>query len=215
MASAAPGEGRTGREAHSWSRRRTLGLIAALAAPWPLPVQAQGQGDQILVVSRKRLLHETQHAQALSSAEIELTAELQRRVDAIKAELTAEEQELARLRGSLPRDEFDQRVATFDRRVRDERRRTQQHATNLQNALRTERLKLVESIGPLLEAVRVAKGAQLILNADQVLAVDHTTDVTAEVIAQFDAAVPPPVIPDLDALAPVENSPVPHEPPQQ
>ena len=211
MATAAQGTGLAG----SWTRRSALALILALAAPWPRAAQAQEAGGPVLLVSRKRLLHETAHAQALSKAEIELTAELQRRVNAVKAELTAEEQELAKLRGSLPRDEFDRRVAAFDRRVRDERRLTQQHATNLQNALRAERLKLVEAIGPLLEAVRATKGAQAILNADQVLAADPAIDITAEVIAQFNMTVPPPIIPELETLAPEESAPASVEPEQQ
>lgn len=211
MAIAAQGTGLAG----NWTRRGALGLILALAVPLPRAGQAQEEGGPVLLVSRKRLLNETAHAQALSKAEIELTAELQRRVDMVKAELAAEEQELAKLRNSLPRDEFDRRVALFDRRVRDERRLTQQHATKLQNALRAERLKLVEAIGPLLEAVRATKGAQAILNADQVLAADPAIDVTAEVIAQFNKTVPPPIIPDLKTLAPEEGAPAPSEPAQQ
>lgn len=163
---------------------------------------ASAQAPAILTVSRNRVLRETAHARLLSKAESDLTAELQARVDVVKAELNKEEQELARLRGTIDRSNFERRVAEFDERVRNERRMAQQHANNLQAALRAERLKLVEALTPLLEAVRADAGAQVILNSDQLLAADPANDVTAQVLERFNAEVPPPVIPDLDALAP-------------
>ena len=193
----------------SWTRREAVALaVLGLGLG-----QGLGQGlglgraaaDQpaILMVSRKRLLNDTAHARALLKAEIKLTAELQRRIDAVKAELAAEEQELARLRPTLDREVFDARVAAFDRKVRRQRRETQQHAAILQNVFRAERLKLVEALGPLLEEVRTARGASVILNSDQALTSDPALDVTDEVIARFDAIVPLPVVPGLDLLAPV------------
>ena len=181
-------------------RRREVLLAlagAALMAPF-----ASAQSPAILTVSRNRVLRETTHARLLSKAESDLTAELQARVDVVKAELNAEEQELARLRRTMDRSDFERRVAEFDERVRNERRTAQQHAKNLQAALRAERLKLVEALTPLLEAVRADAGAQVILNSDQLLTADPANDVTAQVLERFNAQVPPPVIPDLDALAP-------------
>ncbi len=187
-----------------WTRRRTIAL-AVLALGHGLGLgrgRAAADEAAILIVSRKRLLNDTAHARALLKAETELTAELQLQVDAIKAELTVEEQELARLRPTLEREVFAARVNAFDRKVRRQRRAAQKHAATLQNAFRAERLKLVEALGPLLEEVREAHGASVILNSDQVLAADPVIDVTDEVIARFNAAVPPPVIPGLDLLGP-------------
>ncbi|MDH3667397.1 MAG: OmpH family outer membrane protein [Paracoccaceae bacterium] len=184
-----------------WSRRQALFALGLTTVVQPVSV-ALAQSALILAVSRKRVLRDTSHARLLNQAETELTAELQSRVDAVKAELNAEEQELARLRGTLDRSDFARRVAEFDERVRNERRMAQQHAKNLQSALRAERLKLVEALTPLLEAVRVDSGAQIIVNTDQLLAADPAIDVTAQVIERFNAEVPPPSILNLDALAP-------------
>lgn len=166
-----------------------------------LPTQACA-GEQALVVSRKRVLNETDHARVLIEAEASLSAELQSEVDALKESLTAEEQELTRLRATLDRESFDQRVAEFDRRVRHERRDTQERAAMLQNAFRDERVKLVDALGPVLEAVRQEHGASLILNSDVVLAADPVLDVTDEVIERFNAAVPPVTIPRLAPAKP-------------
>jgi len=191
--------GATAPSSKSWTRRRTIALaVLALGLG-----RAAADEAVILIVSRKRLLNDTAHARALLKAETELTAELQLQVDAIKAELTVEEQELARLRPTLDREVFAARVAVFDRKVRRQRRAAQKYAAALQNAFRAERMKLVEALGPLLEGVREVHGASVILNSDQVLASDLALDVTDEVIARFNVTVPPPVVPGLDLLAPL------------
>ncbi len=207
-----------------WTRRKAIAL-AVLGPGLGLglgfgPGLGQGRAAAgeaaILMVSRQRLLNDTAHARALLKAEIELTGELQRWVDAVKAELSAEEQELARLRPTLDREVFAARVAAFDRKVRRQRREAQKSAAVLQNAFRAERRKLVEALGPLLEEVREARGASVVLNADQVLASDPAYDITDEVIARFNATVPPPVIPDLDVPGPaLAPTPPPGQPPAQ
>lgn len=195
-----------------WTRRKAIAL-AVLGLGLGLGLgRATADEAAILMVSRKRLLNDTTHARALLKAEIELTAELQRRIDAIKAELTAEEQELTRLRPTLDREVFAARVAAFDRNVRRQRRAAQKQAAALQSAFRAERLKLVEALDPLLEEVREANGASAILNSDQVLASDPALDVTDEVIARFNATVPPPVVPDLEVISPAQP---PAQPPAQ
>lgn len=190
----------------AWTRRTALGLLLLSFAT--APIWAQANGPAVLIVSRKRLLNETIAARKLLKAEIDLTAELQRRVDEIKAQFNAEEQELARLRPTLEHQEFEARVAEFDRNVRRERRQTQHRAAALQNAFRAARLKFVEALGPVMEEVRSARGASIILNAEQVLAADPAVDVTDEVIARVNASVPTPAIPDLDSLDPGPGTPL-------
>lgn len=193
-----------------WTRRKAIAL-AVFGLGFGLGQGlAAADAAAILTVSRKRLLNDTAHARALLKAEIELTAELQRWVDAIKAELSAEEQELARLRPTLDSEVFAARIAAFDRKVRRQRREAQKYVATLQNAFRAERRKLVEALGPLLEEAREARGASVILDIDQVLASDPEYDITDEVIVRFNTTVPPPEIPELEVLAPAqEDDPAP------
>lgn len=183
---------------HGWTRRRAL-AVAALPVLLALPARAQ-QGSRILVVSRKRLLNETGHARALVEAEQRLTAELQSRIDETKRELAAEEQKLARLRSTLPRDEFEARTAAFDRRVRRERREAQRQAAALQTAFRAERVKLVNALDAVLEEIRAERGASLILDEEQAMAIDPAIDITDAVIERFDATASPAAIPDLKEI---------------
>ncbi len=184
------------------TRRRLLAFLLVPAALSPWPGAARAQERPVLVVSRKRLLTETRQAKLLRDAEIRMGSELQARIDRIKEALNAEEKELADLRGRLERDVFNVRVATFDRKVRRQRRWAHQFAANLRNALQAERLKLVRAIGPVLATIRAERGAAVIIDADQVLAADPAIDVTDEAIARFDDSVPMPTLPDLDSLAP-------------
>ena len=195
----------------SWTRRKAIAL-----AVLPLGVGLDSglclAADQaiILVVSRKRLLNDTDLARALLKAEIELTSKLQLRIDAIKADLNTEEQELARLRPTLDREVFDVRVAKFDRKIRTQRREAQQQAAVLQSLFRAERLRLVNALGPLLEEARIAHDASIVLNSDQALASDPTLDITDEVIARFNAPVEPSAIADFETIsAGVEPAPNP------
>lgn len=178
-----------------WSRRAVLGLTLL-----PLAHGRALSQEAVLIISRKRLLNETEPARNLRKAEIDQTAALQRRVDEAKARLTAEEQELARLRPTMEREAFDARVAAFDKSVREVRRQTQRRAAALQKAFRDLRLQFVKALGPVLEAERIDRGAQIILNADQVLVADQAVDVTDEVIARINATVLTPPIPDIDQL---------------
>jgi len=201
-------EGTTARDA--WTRRAALRVVLGLplVPPAAVALAHSASRPQVLVVARQRLLSETETAKALQRAEIEMTAALQRRVDEIKAQFNAEEQELARLRPTMDRAEFDARVAEFDRNVRRERRQTQFRAAALQTAFREARLKFVEALSPVLGAVRAEHGAALILNADQALALDSTTDVTDEVIERVNQTVTMPPLPDLDKLDPGPETPL-------
>lgn len=180
-----------------WTRRQALALVLV---PVLLAPAAAQERRAILTISRKRLLNETRYAQSLAEAEQRMTAELQGRIDTIKRELAAEEQELARLRSTLPREEFEARTTAFDRTVRRKRREAQQHAATLQQAFRAERVKLLEMLDAFVEAERAERGASIILNRDDAMASDPALDITAALIARFDTIVQPPEIPDLDSL---------------
>lgn len=190
---------RTGR-----SLRAAPALIALLfsgLAAWPAPAQ---EATPVLVVSRDRVLAEAAPAEKLNDAEAAMTAELQARVDRLKAGLADEEQELTQLRSTLPPEEFERRVRDFDRRVRSEREITQRRAAALQTAFRQARQTLVESLVPILVTLSRERGAKLVLDSDQILVAHPSIDVTDEAIALL-GRVPMPALPTLEALPPVEE----------
>lgn len=168
-----------------------LGLALALLGPIPVPAQPS---TPILVLSRDQVLHESRAGKALAAAEERLTRAFQERVDAAKKQFEAEEAELARLRGTLPEAEFEQRTAAFDRKVRATRRESQRRAAELQTIFRKEREKLNRALVPILIAVLKDHGADIVLDSREILVARPGADITAEVIERFDARVEPPEI---------------------
>lgn len=169
--------------------RRTLlaGALACLA----VPAAAQEAGPpQVIVVSRNRVLSETQAARAILESEREIGAAFQARVDAVKQALEAEEAELTELRSSLSREEFEARAEAFDRKVRIARRRTQRQAAELQQTFRIARERLKGRLGPILIRVLQEQGAAIVLDADQILVAAPSVNMTDEVIRRFDEEVP-------------------------
>lgn len=190
-------------------RALLLALLCAAAAP---AAPAQPVSDPILVISRERVLTDSEPARALARAQKQLADAMQRRIDAVKDELSAEEQELADQRDTLPRDEFDARVRDFDTRVRRERRLTQRRAAALQNAFRRARQQLAEAMVPLLVAISRQRGARMVLDRDQILVAHPAVDVTEEVIELMNERVQSPALPSLEALEGLESETT--EPPQ-
>ena len=192
----------------SGSRRRFLacGLAAALFAAGPAAAPAQdgapGVG-RVVVVSRDRILRESAAARRLRDAEAEMTEKLQRQIDGTKADFAAEEAELARLRGELPEAEFESRVAAFDQRVRLARRGAQERAAALQKGFQDARAIIAAALPGLMERLRVESGAAIVLNADQVLALEPAVDLSDRAIALVDAEGPSPPTPRIELDAPL------------
>jgi len=178
--------------------RRTLiaGAVFWLAG-WPKNAFPQEPAaPPVLMVSRTRVLKEARAARALQDAEDALSAQLQDQYDRVKEKFSAEEKELTALRPTLDRETFDARVADFDRRLRITRRRTQDRASELQKRFQSARLELVRALDPLLEQIRRERGALVILNIDNALAVDPSIDITNDVIALFNDTLSEPPIPE-------------------
>lgn len=193
------------------SRREALLAFTAFALVGISPGLAQQTGG-IIVVSRERILRESDVARQLRQAELTLTAQLQANVDAAKAALDAEEVELTKLRAELSASEFEERAAEFDRRIRLVRREAQERASALQRGFQEARAVLVAALPPVLERLRVETGAMVVLSAEQVLALGEGVDMTDRAIELFNAEGGSIEIPGIDTTTPIlpdpdENAP--------
>ena len=196
------------RRASRPSRRGLLaaGLAAGLGAVALVGPAARAQRPSdvdVVVVSRDRILREAEAARRLRQAEEEMTARLQGQIDATKVQFAEEEEALTRLRAELSAVEFEARVAEFDQRVRLARRVAQERAAVLQKGFQDARAAIVAALPALMERLRVEAGAGVVVNADQVLAVDPAIDLTDRAIALFDAQGPSPAIPEIDLSQPL------------
>lgn len=188
---------------------RRVFLLTLSAAFLALPHAARSDG--ILMVSRERLLRDSAAASQLREAEEAMTRQLQASVDAAKAQLAAEEAELTELRKELEAEAFEERAQDFDRRIRAVRREAQERAAFLQRGFQEARATLVAALPDLLEQVRINADAEVVLNADNVLAAGPGVDVTVEVLELMDAEGPRPPPPKIDLTLPLLAPPQPVE----
>ncbi len=195
------------RERHP-SRRRLLAGGLGLAALTGPAARAQGQSaPEIVVVSRERILREARASRRLRDAEEEMTERLQGQIDATKVQFAEEEEELTRLRGQVADAAFEARIADFDQRVRAARRIAQERAALLQKGFQEARAAIVAALPGLMERLRIEAGARMVVNAEQVLAVDPAFDLTDRAIELFDAEGPSPDAPEVDLSVPLAELP--------
>ncbi|MEM9060147.1 MAG: OmpH family outer membrane protein [Pseudomonadota bacterium] len=180
--------------------------ISAIVSPGTAFAQdTASQFRTIRTISRERLLRDVQIARELREAEQRMTERLQAQIDETKLSLAAEEAEIAELRETLPEEELDRRIQDFDRRMRQARQVTQARAAELQKGFQDARAAVVAGLPILMERLRVEAGADVILNADQVLAADPSLDLTARAVELFDRTGPRPPVPDIDLTLPVSD----------
>lgn len=204
---------------HGNRRLFTAGLIGAILGGGLLlgsgPVIAEGFGPApappptpVLVVSQDRILREANAPSAISEREKAATLALQAEIEQQRSALQEEEEELTRLRESLPAAEFEARAADFDSRMRAARRSALDRGSALQARFRAARERLVRYLPPILARIADARGAQLVIDSSSILIASPMIDVTDEVIEalnrEIDAAA-------IDALIP-EEAPDPPDP---
>ena len=110
--------------------------------------------------------------------------------------MEAEEIEIARIRDSLSREEFEKRLQEFDQKVRQARRENQEAIQAMQAENDGARRKLVQALHLILRDILQERGATVLLNAQTVVMARGDVDVTNEVIerlskVQVDFDLPP------------------------
>lgn len=178
-----------------------LVVIASPVGVWaqeaaPAPVVAGGAAPRILIVDRERALRESAAAEQLGAQESAARIALRQELDKLRASLESEEAEIAAMREIAPKDVFEARVRAFDLLVRDARRESQRKGEALQARFLAARQDLAAALRPVLDELLVETGAELILEARDVLAAPPGSDMTEEVIRRFDERtkieLPPP-----------------------
>lgn len=164
----------------------TAATLAIGAAAQPVAV-GEPLAARVLVVDLERALRESRSASSLREEEVRQRRALRARLDAIQAELEAEEAEMVILRETLAKDAFDARVRDFDQRVRAARRGAQEEAAALQARFAAAQSDLQAATGPLIEAIMLERGAVLVIDRRTALGVAPGLDATDALIARLDA----------------------------
>lgn len=184
------------------ARASRLGARAALVACL-LASGAYAQSEHeagaasapVIVVDLERALRDSRAASALREEEVRARRALRAKLDAIQAALEAEEAEMVILRETLAKEAFDDRVRSFDQRVRAARRGAQEEAAALQARFATAQSALQAATVPLIEALMHERGAVLVIDRRTALGVAPGLDATDALIARLDARDQPSAAP--------------------
>ncbi|MEL6280255.1 MAG: OmpH family outer membrane protein [Pseudomonadota bacterium] len=160
-------------------------LWASLSAS---PTLAQSDGDTVLIIDMSRLLREAEAAQRINVQADELRKSFNLDIEQRRAALRAEEEELVALRESLPRDAFDQRVASFEERVRLLKRDARELSSRLQRAVSAANEQLRRAATTILVQIMNERGARVMLEKRDIILSANDLEVTDEVIRRLDAA---------------------------
>ena len=152
-----------------------------------LPAQEAAQ-NPVVTVDLERLVSETQIGQYLSFQMSEEAQSLQAELDAIEAELAAEEDDLIKKREILDLDEFRVLAKAFDEKAVRLRQEQQAKIQAITEESSRRRQDLLRSFVPVLSQVMRDRGATVLLDRRSVVLDDRAsvdiTDVAIMIIDQ-------------------------------
>lgn len=167
-----------------------LGLVFCALGVVHGAVAQQTASDGVLVVNQNRISTESLAAQSIKKAERELRDALRRAIDLARGPLVAEEQELVRLRETLPKEEFEERVQVFERNILLVRRRSEEMRSEIDKAVAEAKDRLSGAIQASIVEIMKERGAGIVLDEGSVVVHARIFDVTGEVLERLNAAAP-------------------------
>ena len=151
-----------------------------------LPAQEAAQ-NPVVTVDLERLVSETQIGQYLSFQMSEEAQSLQTELDAIEAELSAEEDDLIKKREILDLDEFRVLAKAFDEKAVRLRQEQQAKIQAITEESSRRRQDLLRSFVPVLSQVMRDRGATVLLDRRSVVLDDRASvDITDDAIMIID-----------------------------
>ena len=166
---------------------RSIVLLAFATLASALPAQEAAQ-NPVVTVDLERLVSETQIGQYLSFQMSEEAQRLQAELDAIEAELSAEEDDLIKKRETLDLDEFRVLAKAFDEKAVRLRQEQQAKIQAITEESSRRRQDLLRSFVPVLSQVMRDRGATVLLDRRSVVLDDRAsvdiTDVAIMIIDQ-------------------------------
>ena len=174
---------------------RKILVLAAIAAATALPTSAnaQARGGLILIDTANILSNCTACKAAQTQLEQRQTA-LRSRVQTLTQQLQAEgkpiQDAVDALKGKQPDAALQQRITAFQTKERG----AQQEIQNSQRQLQSTAAHVQQQVGArliqIVEQVRARRGASIAVSKDSTLANDSSIDVTTEVLAALNQALP-------------------------
>ena len=160
------------------------GLLAAPAAAADLPPA------QIAVLDYQAVIRDSLAAQQVRRQIDDYRRAYQEEMAREEEQLRGEEQELKRLRGTIPAAAFDERRRSFERRVQEAQRRAQDQARTLDRMFNQAMGQLRRQMAPIVAEMTKQLGFNLVVDKSQILFAARALDISEEVAAALNEKLP-------------------------
>lgn len=182
-------------------RKLCFGLAAALfvlatgpASAAPAKSAAAATGDaptaRILLVDSQEILRNALAAKDIRRQIDSYRTRFQGEINQQEEGLRKDEAELKRQRAVLSADAFEEKRRAFEEKVTGVQRGIQERNQRLERALNQATDSLRQSLAPIFADIMKARGANLLLDQNQVLVGAVEMDVTKEAIQRLDQKLP-------------------------
>lgn len=212
----------SGRDVVKNSVSRRLVLAARLASLLPMavlafllsgvPAQAQraaGLPMGLIIVDIQQAQRESMPGKALAAQRDKYQQNFQAEFNAARQSLQRSDQDLAKQKGTMPQEAYDQKVKALEMQVVAFQNRTQMAVRALEKSTDSAMAELMNAILTVTGEIASEMGANLVLPKQQVVLHEPRMDVTAQVIDRLNKRLPAVnfPVPEVDALPPSEPSP--------
>lgn len=205
---------------------RRLVLAARLASLLPMavlalllsgaPAQAQraaGLPVSLIIVDIQQAQRESLPGKALAAQRDKYQQNFQAEFNAARQSLQRSDQDLAKQKGTMPQEAYDQKVKALEMQVVAFQNRTQMAVRALEKSTDSAMAELMNAILTVTGELASEMGANLVLPKQQVVLHEPRMDVTAQVIERLNKRLPAVnfPVPEVDA-APLSSEPSPPKP---
>lgn len=166
-------------------------LWACVAFPGAALAQRQSSGAMtIIIVDIQQAQRESSAGKALALQRDKYQQSFQSEFNSARQALQTSDQELAKQKGTMPQEAYDQKVKALEQKVVAFQRRTQMAVRALEKSTDQAVSELMNSILTITGEIASEMGATLVLPKQQVVLHEPRMDVTAMVIERLNAKLP-------------------------
>lgn len=182
-----------------------LGLAAAL----PAAAQRAGAAMGVIIVDIQQAQRESQPGRALAAQRDKYQQDFQTEFTSARQSLQRQDQELAKQKGTMSQEAYDQKVKALEQQVMAFQRRTQVAVRALEKSTDAAMSELMNAILTITGEIASEMGANLVLPKQQVVLHEPRMDVTVQVIERLNRRHPSVTfpVPQMEEAPPAETPP--------
>lgn len=193
-----------------WRTVAALLVCALVSGTAPaLAQKATGAPVSLIIVDIQQVQRESMPGKALAAQRDKYQQSFQAEFNTARQSLQRSDQELAKQKGTMPQEAYEQKVKALELQVVAFQNRTQMAVRALEKSTDQAMAELMNAILSITGEIAAEVGANLVLPKQQVVLHEPRMDVTAQVIERLNAKLPSVNFP----VPQVEQAPTAAEPP--